>query len=100
MDIDLARNGGTLTVSLNGELDTITAKELEGSLRSAIDSDVSELIFDLGKLEYIASAGLRVLLAAQKVMNRQGTMIVRNLTDEVREVFDITGFMEMLNVEE
>ena len=99
MEINLNREGGTLTVALEGRLDAITSQQLEAKLRTEID-DVTELIFDLSGLEYVSSAGLRVLLAAQKVMNHQGSMSVRNITPEVMEIFDITGFMELLNIEE
>ena len=100
MIINLTRDGGTLMVALDGELDTITAKELEGNLHSAVDHDVTELVFDLEKLEYISSAGLRVLLAAQKVMNRQGSMTVRNVPTDIMDTFEITGFDLLLNIEE
>ena len=99
MEINLNREGGTLTVALEGRLDSITSQQLEAKLRTEID-DVTELIFDLSGLEYVSSAGLRVLLAAQKVMNHQGSMSVRSITPEVMEIFDITGFMDLLNIEE
>ncbi len=99
MEIDLIREGDSLTVALDGALDTITSKELEGRLRKEI-AGVKELVFDLSKMEYVSSAGLRVLLSAQKVMNRQGSMRVGNVTPEVMEIFEITGFVELINIEE
>ena len=77
MNINKTQEDSSLTVALEGRLDTVTAPQLEGDLRSAV-SGVTELIFDLEKLDYVSSAGLRVLLSAQKVMNRQGKMIIRN----------------------
>ncbi len=87
-----------LTVALEGRLDTVTAPQLEGELRTAV-SGVSLLVFDLAALEYVSSAGLRVLLSAQKVMNRQGSMSIRNVTPEIMELFDVTGFSDILNIE-
>lgn len=98
MTIDKILKGEELTVSLSGRLDTVTSPELEEELKGATDG-IKTLIFDMAHLEYISSAGLRVLLAAQKSMNRQGNMIVRNAGDAIREVFDITGFSEILTLE-
>ena len=88
-----------LTINLEGRLDTVTAPQLEGELRTAVNG-VSELVFDLGALDYISSAGLRVLLSAQKVMNRQGEMLIRNVKPEIMEIFEVTGFIDILNIEE
>ena len=99
MNIQKTKEGSALTVALEGRLDTVTAPQLEGELRSAVDG-VTELIFDLSALEYISSAGLRVLLSAQKVMNRQGSMVIRNVSDEIMEIFDVTGFTDILNIEQ
>lgn len=98
MDISKTTDNKTLTLALAGRLDTTTAPSLEAELKSSIDG-VEELIFDLASLEYIASAGLRVLLSAQKVMNRQGSMVIRNVSDTVMEVFEITGFTDILTIE-
>ena len=86
-----------LTVVLNGRLDTITAPELEAELRSDIDG-ITLLTFDLTDLEYISSAGLRVLMWAQRIMNSQGKMKVCHVNETVEEIFDITGFSEILTV--
>lgn len=88
----------TLTLELEGRLDTLTAPQLEEELKQT-DGEVTKLILDLKQLEYISSAGLRVLLAAQKKMNVQGEMIVKDPCDTVREVFDITGFSDILTIE-
>ena len=88
-------NGAQLVIALEGRLDTITSPVLESELNSSLDG-VETLIFNLEKLQYISSAGLRVLLTAQKVMNRQGEMIVRNASEDVKEIFDVTGFSDIL----
>ncbi len=98
MNILKTQDGTALTVALEGRLDTVTAPQLEGELRSAVNG-VSELIFDLGALDYVSSAGLRVLLSAQKVMNKQGTMTIRNVKPEIMEIFEVTGFTDILNIE-
>lgn len=99
MNIIKTQEGTTLTVSLKGRLDTVTAPQLEGDLRTAVNG-ISELIFDIGGLDYISSAGLRVLLSAQKVMNKQGKMTIRNVKPEIIEIFEVTGFVDILNIEE
>lgn len=98
MNIQKTVSGTTLTVALEGRLDTTTAPKLEEELRSSVDG-VSRLVFDLAKLEYISSAGLRVLLAMQKLMNRQGAMLLRNVNEAVMEVFEVTGFSDILRIE-
>ena len=99
MNILKTQEGSKLTVALEGRLDTVTAPQLEGELRTSVDG-VTELVFDLGALDYVSSAGLRVLLSAQKVMNKQGGMTVRNVKPEIMEIFDVTGFIDILNIEE
>ncbi len=98
MNIAKNQNGSTLTIGLEGRLDTTTSPQLENELRTALDG-ISELILDLEKLDYISSAGLRVLLSAQKVMNRQGKMVIRSVKPEIMEIFDVTGFVDILNIE-
>ena len=98
MTINKTREGETLTVALEGRLDTVTAPQLEGELRTAVNG-VKELAFDLEKLDYISSAGLRVLLSAQKVMNRQGSMVIRHVKPEIMDIFDVTGFVDILDIE-
>lgn len=98
MEITACKNEDTLTLTVKGRLDTITAPKLESELKNSISS-VKELIFDFSELEYISSAGLRVLLSAQKLMNKQGSMLLKNVCDDVMEIFQITGFVEILNIE-
>ena len=98
MTISKELNGKTLTISVEGRLDTITSPELETELKSSLDG-VTELIMDFEKLEYISSAGLRVLLSAQKTMNNQGSMKVINVNDTVMEIFEVTGFVDVLTIE-
>ena len=87
-----------LTVALEGRLDTTTAPELEQSLQESIP-DASELVMDFEKLEYISSAGLRVLLSAQKIMNRQGSMKVVHVNETIMEILEVTGFVDILTIE-
>lgn len=98
MTIDKNVNGSELTMKLTGRLDTTTAPMLEVDLKQSI-SGVEKLIFDFTELEYLSSAGLRVLLAAQKVMNKQGEMVVRNVNDTIAEIFEVTGFADILTIE-
>ncbi|MBQ6553068.1 MAG: STAS domain-containing protein [Clostridia bacterium] len=98
MNINKTINGSDMTVALEGRLDTTTAPELEESLKDSLPG-VKELTFDLQKLEYVSSAGLRVLLSTQKIMNGQGAMKVVNVCDMVMEVFDVTGFSDILTIE-
>lgn len=98
MEIITTREGSRLTVALDGRLDTITSQQLEKELRTAVNG-VEELVFDFEKLSYITSAGLRVLASAQKVMNRQGRMVICNMQPDVREVFDVTGLSDIMEIE-
>jgi len=92
------QNGNTLTVALEGRLDTTTAPQLEGELKQSMDR-VDALVIDMEKLSYISSAGLRVLLSAQKVMNKKGGMVVRRVNADIMEIFDVTGFADILTIE-
>lgn len=98
MEIIKTQNGDALTVEVKGRLDTTTSPELEESVKSSL-SGVKELAFDFAELEYISSAGLRVLLSAQKIMNQQGSMKVIHVNDVVQEVFEVTGFNDILTIE-
>lgn len=98
MIIDKNINGTELTIKLTGRLDTNTAPQLEEELKASIDG-VGKLVMDFAALEYLSSAGLRVLLAAQKIMNKQGEMVVRNVNATISEIFDITGFCDILTIE-
>ena len=88
----------TLNVALEGRLDTTTAPPLEAELKSVLP-EVTALVMDFEKLEYISSAGLRVLLSAQKIMNKQGEMKLIHVNDVINEIFEVTGFSDILNIE-
>lgn len=98
LDVKKNLEGSDLEFVLTGRLDTITAPQLEEEVKASID-DISKLVFDFDGLAYISSAGLRVLLSAQKTMNEKGSMVVRNVSDEIREIFDVTGFSDILTIE-
>ena len=98
MRIEKHINGAELTLTLTGRLDTTTAPQLESELRSSLGG-VEKLMLDFEKLEYLSSAGLRVLLGAQKVMNRQGSMVVKHVNDTIMEIFEVTGFVDVLTIE-
>ena len=98
MNIEKIVDGKKLTIALTGRMDTTTAPELDAELKQSI-SDIKELVLDFARLEYLSSAGLRVLLAAQKVMNRQGSMVVKNVNETIMEIFEVTGFVDVLTIE-
>ena len=98
MTIEKKINGEAVTLIVSGRLDTQTAPELEKELDSIL-SGLKELIFDMTNLEYVSSAGLRVILKAQKAMNAQGSMKLTGVNDSIMEVFDITGFLDILTIE-
>lgn len=98
MTIEKITNGTELTVKLAGRLDTTTAPELEVALKDSY-AGVDKLVLDFAELEYLSSAGLRVLLGAQKTMNKQGEMVVKNVNDTIDEIFEITGFADVLTIE-
>lgn len=98
MNIEKNLSGASLTMKITGRLDTVTAPELESELNSSL-TGVKDLTLDCEGLEYISSAGLRVLLKAQKLMTVQGSMKLIHVNESVMEVFDITGFSDILTVE-
>ncbi len=98
MTIEKTEGSGTLALKLSGRLDTVTAPELEAELGEKLEG-VRELTLDMTGLQYISSAGLRVLLAAQKRMNRQGQMRLTGVGEAVMEVFEVTGFADILTIE-
>lgn len=98
MNIVKTSEGTKLTLAVEGRLDTTTAPQLEAELKSNLDG-VTELTLDFEKLEYLSSAGLRVLLAAQKVMNKQGSMVVLHVNETIQEVFEVTGFVDILTIQ-
>lgn len=90
--------GSETILAVEGRLDTNTAVQLEQEVKDAF-AGCTELIFDLADLAYVSSAGLRVLLLAQKTMNKQGSMIIRNVNENVMEIFEVTGFVDFLTIE-
>ena len=98
MTIERIANGAAVTLKIAGRLDTSTAPALEAAV-DGCTAEVKELILDCGALEYVSSAGLRVILKAQKLMNAQGSMKLTRVNETVMEVFDITGFADILTIE-
>lgn len=98
MTINSNKNGSQLVITPEGRLDTTTAPELESYIKSQI-TGVTDLKFDFSGLEYISSAGLRVLLSAQKTMNKQGSMVVTGSNEDILEIFEVTGFSDILTLE-
>jgi len=98
MEIIKKVEGSTLNVAIEGRLDTTTAPELEAALKNDLEG-IIDLKFDFSKLEYISSAGLRVLLSSQKVMNKQGSMVITNVNETIMEIFEVTGFVDILTIE-
>ena len=98
MKINKTQNGSELLIALEGRLDTTTAPELEKELKDSIGG-VEDLTIDFEKLDYISSAGLRVLLSAQKIMMKQGEMKVVHVNETIMEIFEVTGFSEILTIE-
>jgi len=97
MTITKEKNENILNLALEGRLDTVTAPQLEEVVNGELEG-ITELNIDFKALEYVSSAGLRVLLAAQKTMNKQGKMVITNVCDEINEVFEITGFSDILTI--
>ena len=98
MTIEKNLNGTELTVAIVGRLDTTTAPQLEAEFKQSING-IEKLVLDFAALEYLSSAGLRVLLSAQKVMNKQGEMIIKNVNGTINEIFEVTGFIDILTIE-
>ena len=98
LNIKKSKENTTVILSLGGRLDTTTAPELEKAVAASYEG-ITELIIDMKELDYVSSAGLRVLLAAQKTMNKQGNMTIRNVNEAVMEIFEITGFLDILTIE-
>lgn len=98
MNIIKTSEGTKLTFAIEGRLDTTTAPQLEEEVKGSL-TGVTELVLDFSKLEYLSSAGLRVILSAQKIMNKQGRMVIRHVNETILEVFEVTGFCEILTIE-
>ena len=99
MKSNIELNGTSMKIALEGRLDTLTAPDLEAELGNYAISEMTEIVLDLEKLEYISSAGLRVLLSAQKTMNKQGAMKVVHVNETIMEIFEVTGFSDILTIE-
>ncbi|MBE6007146.1 MAG: STAS domain-containing protein [Sarcina sp.] len=99
LNINKNLDGDKLVVTLEGRLDTTTSPQLEEQLRTSMDG-IKDLTFDFKDLAYISSAGLRVLLSAQKIMNKQGSMKICNVNADIMEIFDVTGFVDILDIEQ
>lgn len=98
MNINKVLEGTKLEIEITGRLDTITAPELDAEIKQSMD-DIDCLVLNFNGVEYISSAGLRVLLATQKSMSKKGKMIVKEVNDTVMEIFNITGFVDILTIE-
>ena len=98
LNITKSIEDGKAAFTLEGRLDTITSPELDETIKGSLDG-ISELVLDMEKLDYISSAGLRVLLAAQKIMNFQGSMKVVNVNETIMDIFEVTGFSDILTIE-
>ncbi len=98
MKISKKKSGNTLTVNVEGRVDTTTAPEFEKEVKAELDG-VSELILNFSKLNYLSSAGLRVLLSLQKIMTKQGSMKVTEVNDIINDIFEVTGFNDILTIE-
>lgn len=98
MKLTINKNGSALEVNVAERLDTTTAPQFEKELSAQI-AGVTDLVLDFAELNYVSSAGLRALLALQKVMNKQGQMVIRHVNENIMEVFEITGFVDILTIE-
>jgi len=98
LEITTKKLDSTLIVGLEGRIDTTTAPELEAGLGASFE-EITNLVLDFAKVSYISSAGLRVLLVAQKTMAKQGQMSIRNVSEEIMDIFDVTGFSDILTIE-
>ena len=98
MTIQKTKDGETMTIALEGRLDTTTAPDLENDMMKDLDG-ITRLTFDFSKLEYISSAGLRVLLRAHKAMEKKGDMIVKGANEDIMDIFDVTGFVDIFHIE-
>lgn len=98
MEIKKVKNGEDLVVNVDGRIDTTTAPELEKDIIDELEN-VTNLIFDFEKVQYISSAGLRVILVFHKNMSKKGKMTIKNVNEAVQEIFDVTGFSDLLNIE-
>lgn len=99
MEIRKEMETGRLLIQIQGRIDTTTAPILEGELKHSVTNEVQELIFDFGSVEYMSSAGIRVIMAADKVMSRQGEMKLIHVNEEIMDMLDMTGLTDLLTIE-
>jgi len=98
MTVNKTVDNNKMVVAVTGRLDTNTAPQLESELKDAL-AGIEDLTIDMKDLQYISSAGLRVLLSLQKTMNKQGSMVIKNVCDDIQEIFEVTGFVDILTIE-
>ncbi len=98
MTVNKELNGSELVISVSGRIDTTTAPTLEGEIKDSLDG-VQKLVLDIAEVEYVSSAGLRVFLSTHKTMSKQGSMVVKNVSESVKEIFEVTGFADILTLE-
>ena len=98
MEIKKELNGAELKIAIVGKLNTVTAPQLESEIKSSLGG-ITSFILDFAECDYLSSAGLRVILTAQQIMNKQGKMIVKNVNETIYEIFDVTGFVDILTIE-
>ena len=99
MTAEITKNGSVLIIKVEGRIDTVTSPELEAKIRENVPG-VDDMTIDIHGVEYISSAGLRVLLSAQKIMDKQGKLLIRGVSENLMEIFEVTGFVDILNIEE
>lgn len=98
MQITKTISDDALTIAITGRIDTLTAPQLDAEIQGKLDG-IKNLTIDLKNVEYISSAGLRIFLTAQKIMNKQGSMVVKNASSAIKEIFEVTGFCDILTIE-
>ncbi len=98
MTVNKEINGNELVISVSGRIDTTTAPALEQEIKASLEG-VQKLVVDIADVEYVSSAGLRVFLSTHKTMSKQGSMVVKNVSESVKEIFEVTGFADILTIE-
>lgn len=98
MNVEIKRNAEVIIIEIEGRLDTTTAPKLDKTINEVLN-DTNKLVLDIKALEYISSAGLRVLLSAQKKIQKNGSMVIRNVCEEIMDIFEMTGFADILTIE-
>ncbi len=98
MTTEITKNGSVLNIAVEGRIDTVTSPDLEKTILDNI-SEVEDMTIDLKGVDYISSAGLRVLLSTQKIMDKQGKLLIRGVGENVMEIFEVTGFVDIFDIE-